>query len=55
MMDSFSATLEARDPSLGRMRSYHLEAGTDLFGAWLVDVVYDRIGCLWVVILIWTN
>jgi hypothetical protein len=26
------------------MRSYHLEAGTDLFGAWLVDVVYGRIG-----------
>ena len=44
MMDSFFATLEARDPSLGRMRSYRLEAGTDLLGAWLVDVVYGRIG-----------
>jgi hypothetical protein len=44
MMDGFFATLEARDPSLGRMRSYRLEAGTDLFGAWLVDVVYGRIG-----------
>jgi hypothetical protein len=44
MMDGSFATLEARDPSLGRMRSYHLEAGTDLFGAWLVDVVYGRIG-----------
>jgi hypothetical protein len=44
MMDGFFATLEARDPSLGRMRSYHLEAGIDLFGAWLVDVVYGRIG-----------
>jgi hypothetical protein len=44
MMDSFFATLEARDPSLGRMSSYHLKAGTDLFGTWLVDVVYGRIG-----------
>ena len=44
MMDGFLATVEARDPSLGRMRSYRLEAGTDLFSAWLVDVVYGRIG-----------
>jgi hypothetical protein len=44
MMDSFFATLEARDPSFGHMRSYRLEAGTDLFGAWLVDVIYGRIG-----------
>jgi hypothetical protein len=26
------------------MRSYRLEAGTDLFGARLADVVYGRIG-----------
>jgi hypothetical protein len=43
MMDGFFATLKARDPLLGRMRSYRLEAGTDLFGAWLVDVMYGRI------------
>jgi hypothetical protein len=36
--------LEARDPALGRFRSYRLEAGTDLFGAWLVEVTYGRIG-----------
>jgi hypothetical protein len=30
--------LEARDPALGRFRSYRLEAGTDLFGTWLVEV-----------------
>jgi hypothetical protein len=30
--------------SLGRMCSYRLEAGTDLLGAWLVDLVYGRIG-----------
>jgi hypothetical protein len=44
MMNAFSALLEARDPALGRFRSYRLEAGTDLFGAWLVDVTYGRIG-----------
>jgi hypothetical protein len=44
MMNAFSALLEARDPSLGRFRSYRLEAGTDLFGAWLVEVTYGRIG-----------
>ena len=44
MMNAFSALLEAREPSLGRFRSYRLEAGTDLFGSWLVDVTYGRIG-----------
>jgi hypothetical protein len=44
MMDAFAATLEARDPDLGRFRSYHLEAGTDLVGHWLVEVTYGRIG-----------
>jgi len=44
MMDAFSATLEAKDASLGRFRSYHVEAGTDLLGDWLVDVTYGRIG-----------
>jgi hypothetical protein len=43
-MSAFSVLLEARDPSLGRFRSYRLEAGTDLFGAWLVEVTYGRIG-----------
>jgi hypothetical protein len=44
MMNAFSALLEARDPALGRFRSYRLEAGTDLFGTWLVEVTYGRIG-----------
>jgi len=34
MVDGFFAILEALAPSLGRKRSYRLEAGTDLFGAW---------------------
>jgi hypothetical protein len=44
MMNSFSAVLEARDPELGRFREYRLEAGTDLFGTWLVEITYGRIG-----------
>ena len=43
-MNLFSATLEACDPERGRYRAYRLEAGTDLFGEWLVDVTYGRIG-----------
>jgi hypothetical protein len=44
MMNAFSALLEARDPALGRFRSYRLQAGTDLFGTWIVEVTYGRIG-----------
>jgi hypothetical protein len=44
MMNVFSALLEARDPALGRFRSYRLQAGTDLFGARMVEVSYGRIG-----------
>ena len=44
MMNAFSALLEARDPALGRYRSYRLEAGTDLFGVWLVEITFGRIG-----------
>lgn len=44
MMDAFSAVLEACDPGLGRFRSYRIEAGTDLLGAWLVEITFGRIG-----------
>lgn len=44
MMNAFSALLEARDPALGRFRSYRLNAGTDLFGTWLVEITFGRIG-----------
>jgi hypothetical protein len=37
-------SLEAKDPKIGRFRSYRLDAGTDLLGDWLVDVRYGRIG-----------
>jgi hypothetical protein len=44
MLNVFAATLEARNPARDCFRSYRLEAGTDLFGAWLVDATYGRIG-----------
>lgn len=44
MMNAFSALLEARNPALGRFRSYHMQAGQDLFGTWLVEISYGRIG-----------
>jgi len=30
--------------SVGRFRAYCLEAGTDLFGDWMIDITYGRIG-----------
>lgn len=44
MHNTFSMSLEAVNPALGRFRAYRLEAGPDLFGAWLVEVTYGRIG-----------
>jgi hypothetical protein len=44
MMDAFTVTLEARYPAIGRFRAYRLKAGTDLFGDWLVEITYGRIG-----------
>ena len=43
-MDSFHVRLEACDPARGHFRAYRIDAGTDLFGDWLVDVTYGRIG-----------
>jgi predicted DNA-binding WGR domain protein len=43
-MQSFSIRLEATDPAQGRFRAYRIEAGTDLLGDWVVDVIYGRIG-----------
>ncbi len=45
MMGRFAAHLEARDPVRNLQRAYALEAGVDLFGAWMVAVRYGRIGC----------
>jgi hypothetical protein len=43
-MRSFYVMLEARNPESGHYRAYRLEAGQDLFGTWLVDMTYGRIG-----------
>jgi hypothetical protein len=43
-MQVFRATLEARDPAKGCFRSYQIDAGQDLFGVWIVDITYGRIG-----------
>lgn len=43
MLD-FRITLEARNPARGCLRHYRVEAGTDLFGVWLVVIGYGRIG-----------
>ena len=40
----FRITLEARNPARGCLRHYRVEAGTDLFGNWLVEISYGRIG-----------
>lgn len=43
-MNGFSVTLEARDPARNLRRAYQISAGTDLFGDWLIDLTYGRIG-----------
>ena len=43
MLD-FRITLEARNPARGCLRHYRVEAGTDLFGIWVVQISYGRIG-----------
>ena len=43
MLD-FRITLEARNPARGCLRHYRVEAGTDLFGVWVVEISYGRIG-----------
>ena len=40
----FRITLEARNPARGCLRHYRVEAGTDLFGVWVVEISYGRIG-----------
>ena len=40
----FRIILEARNPARGCLRHYRLEAGTDLFGTWVVVISYGRIG-----------
>jgi len=41
----YSILLEADYPELNIRRSYLIEAGQDLFGNWIVEINYGRIGC----------
>ena len=43
MLD-FRTILEARNPARHCCRQYRVEAGTDLFGVWVVEITYGRIG-----------
>jgi hypothetical protein len=43
-MSVFSIQLEARDPAHNRFRAYRLDVARDLFGFWLVEVKFGRIG-----------
>jgi predicted DNA-binding WGR domain protein len=43
-MMEFSILLEACDPERNIHRAYRLAAGQDLFGNWIVEVTYGRIG-----------
>jgi len=39
----FCITLEARNPARHCLRQYRVEAGTYLFGVWVVEISYGRI------------
>ena len=43
-MTSLCIRLEARSPAHRCFRAYEVAAGVDLFGAWLVEMSYGRIG-----------
>jgi hypothetical protein len=42
--DEISIELQAKDPEVNRLRSWHVEAGPDLFGVWIAKVRFGRIG-----------
>ena len=45
-MTSLRITLEARSSARRCFRAYEIAAGTDLFGTWLVEMSYGRIGTM---------
>ena len=46
MLTSLCIRLEARSVAHRCFRSYEIELGADLFGAWTVEMRYGRIGAL---------
>jgi predicted DNA-binding WGR domain protein len=45
-MTSLRIRLEARSSALRCRRAYEIAAGGDLFGVWLVEMTYGRIGAI---------
>ena len=45
-MTSLRILLEARSAVRSCWRAYEIEVGADLFGAWLVEMSYGRIGTM---------
>ena len=45
-MTSLHILLEARSPARRCWRAYEVDVGTDLFGVWLVEMSYGRIGTM---------
>jgi hypothetical protein len=45
-MTSLHILLEARSAARRCWRAYEIDVGTDLFGAWLVEMSYGRIGAM---------
>ncbi len=43
-MIEFAVELEASDPARNIWRSYQIAGGQDLFGNWIVELTYGRIG-----------
>jgi hypothetical protein len=43
-IETFSIRLEVCDLPRGLFRAYRMDASMDLFGVWLIDVTYGRIG-----------
>ena len=44
-MLTLASYLQANDPEQNLHRFYRIEYGQDLFGQWIVEVNYGRVGC----------
>lgn len=44
-MDRIAISLTARDPARNIYRAWSITAAPDLFGVWLIETGYGRIGC----------
>ena len=44
-MDRIAISLAARDPARNIHRAWSITASPDLFGVWVIETGYGRIGC----------